>query len=105
MLLPVRSVSERILPCSETERKLGGVAGRRVRRMSAENAELVRLVQSDDPRIALEALRRLREFSEQHERRAVAAARRAGLSWQEIAETLGRQKSSVWEHYHDGVDD
>ena len=64
--------------------------------------ELIALIQSGDPEVALAALRRLRELSEYHERRAVGAARDAGLSWQEIAEALGRRRSSVWERYHEG---
>ena len=32
---------------------------------------------------------------------AVAAARNNGMSWQRIADLLGRTRSSVWERYSD----
>jgi biotin operon repressor len=47
----------------------------------------------------LARIRGIRESNEADEHRAVAKARRLGLSWQSIAEALGRSRSSVWEKY------
>jgi DNA-directed RNA polymerase specialized sigma24 family protein len=48
-----------------------------------------------DPDVALRAVARLRRLVEQLEAEQVAAARRAGWSWQDIAVRLGVTKQTV----------
>ncbi|HET6705820.1 helix-turn-helix domain-containing protein [Amycolatopsis sp.] len=58
-------------------------------------ADLDHAVHSTDPDVALRAVARLRRLTEQLEADRVAAARRAGWSWQDIAERLGVTKQTV----------
>jgi predicted transcriptional regulator len=61
--------------------------------------DLDRVVNSDDPDAALEAVARLRRLLEQLEAEHVVAARRAGRSWHEIASRLGVTKQTVHRKY------
>jgi dihydroxyacetone kinase len=54
---------------------------------------------SPDPEIGLRAVARLRRLAAQLEADQVAAARRAGWTWQEIALGLGVTKQSVHRKY------
>lgn len=58
-------------------------------------ADLDRAVHGTDPDITLRAVARLRHLVEQVEADQVAAARRAGWSWQDIAVRLGVTKQTV----------
>jgi transcriptional regulator of acetoin/glycerol metabolism len=49
---------------------------------------------------SLRAIARLRRVSEQLEADQVAAARGAGWSWQQIADSLGVTKQTVHRKYH-----
>ena len=62
--------------------------------------ELEQTVRGSDPDGGLRAVARLRRLAEQLEAEQVAAARRAGWSWQEIAERLGVTKQTVHRKYH-----
>ena len=62
--------------------------------------ELEHAVRGSDPDAGLRAVARLRRLAEQLEAEQVAAARRAGWSWQEIAERLGVTKQTVHRKYH-----
>jgi len=62
---------------------------------------LLKDLRSSDPERALQAARAVREELKEAEAVAVHSARRAGMSWQKIAELLGRTRSSVWELYSD----
>ena len=62
-------------------------------------ADLDRAVNGSDPDAALQAVARLRRLLEQLEAEHVAAARRAGRSWQEIAARLGVTKQTVHRKY------
>jgi transcriptional regulator of acetoin/glycerol metabolism len=57
--------------------------------------DLDRDVHGSDPDAALRAVARLRRLVEQLEAEHVAAARRAGWSWQDIATRLGVTKQTV----------
>jgi Homeodomain-like domain len=63
--------------------------------------DLLALAASEDPEVSLKALGQLGVKMAEQERISVLAARRQGMSWQRIAELLGRQRSSVWERYHE----
>jgi hypothetical protein len=63
--------------------------------------DLLALVAADDPAVSLDALRQLRDLLMEHEDRSVVAARRQGMSWEQIATLLGRARQSVWERYRD----
>ncbi|HEX8626549.1 MAG TPA: helix-turn-helix domain-containing protein [Catenuloplanes sp.] len=58
-------------------------------------ADLDRAVHGTDPDAGLRAVARLRRLVEHLEAEQVAAARRAGWSWQEIATRLGVTKQTV----------
>ncbi|HEU5332271.1 MAG TPA: helix-turn-helix domain-containing protein [Actinocrinis sp.] len=62
--------------------------------------ELEHAVRGCDPDAGLRAVARLRRLAEQLEAEQVAAARRAGWSWQEIAQRLGVTKQTVHRKYH-----
>ncbi|KKK04841.1 helix-turn-helix domain-containing protein [Micromonospora sp. HK10] len=62
-------------------------------------ADLDRAARGSDPDTALRAVARLRRLLEQLEIEQVAAARRAGWSWQEIAVRLGVTKQTVHRKY------
>ncbi|MDT3445160.1 MULTISPECIES: helix-turn-helix domain-containing protein [unclassified Pseudofrankia] len=57
-------------------------------------------VRAVDPDTGLRAVARLRRLVEQLEAEQVAAARRAGWSWREIAVRLGVTKQTVHRKYH-----
>jgi len=63
-------------------------------------ADLDRAARGSDLDTALRAVARLRRLLEQLEVDQVAAARRAGWSWQEIAVRLGVTKQTVHRKYH-----
>jgi transcriptional regulator of acetoin/glycerol metabolism len=62
-------------------------------------ADLDGAVHGSDLDSALRAVARLRRLAEQLEAERVAAARRAGWSWQDIAERLGVTKQTVHRKY------
>jgi phage shock protein A len=62
--------------------------------MSAAD-DLDRVIHGGDPDAALQAVARLRRLVEQLEAEHVAAARRAGRSWQDIAAHLGVTKQTA----------
>jgi transcriptional regulator of acetoin/glycerol metabolism len=62
-------------------------------------ADLDRAAHGDDHGVALRAVARLRRLVEQLEAEQVAAARRAGWSWQDIAVRLGVTKQTVHRKY------
>jgi DNA-directed RNA polymerase specialized sigma24 family protein len=61
--------------------------------------DLDQAVRSADPDVALRAVARLRRLAEGLEADQVALARRAGWSWQDIAERLGVTKQTVHRKY------
>ncbi|GAB3966046.1 helix-turn-helix domain-containing protein [Plantactinospora veratri] len=63
-------------------------------------ADLDRAAHGSDPDAALRAVARLRRLVEQLEAEQVAAARRAGWSWQDIAVRLGVTKQTVHRKHH-----
>ncbi|MEO3816796.1 sigma factor-like helix-turn-helix DNA-binding protein [Plantactinospora sp. B5E13] len=65
-------------------------------------ADLDDAVHGGDPDAGLRAVARLRRLVEQLEAEHVAAARRAGWSWQDIAARLGVTKQTVHRKYHRG---
>jgi transcriptional regulator of acetoin/glycerol metabolism len=68
-------------------------------------AELDQAARGDDLDAALRAVARLRRLAEQLEADQVAAARRAGWSWHEIAVRLGVTRQTVHRKYrhHQGA--
>ncbi|MDG4790825.1 helix-turn-helix domain-containing protein [Micromonospora sp. WMMD1102] len=64
-------------------------------------ADLDRAVHGSDPDVALRAVARLRRLVEQVEAEQVAAARRAGWSWSDVAARLGVTKQTVHRKYRD----
>ena len=52
-----------------------------------------------DPATGLRAVRSLRELADRHELLQVRRARELGLSWQEIAESLGVTRQAVHKKY------
>ncbi|MFC4060064.1 helix-turn-helix domain-containing protein [Planomonospora corallina] len=64
------------------------------------NADLEQAVHGADPDAALRAVARLRRLVEQLEAEHVAAARRAGWSWRDIALRLGVTKQTVHRKHH-----
>jgi transcriptional regulator of acetoin/glycerol metabolism len=62
-------------------------------------ADLECAARTTEPDLALPAVARLRRLLEQLEAEHVAAARRAGWSWQEIALRLGVTKQAVHRKY------
>jgi predicted transcriptional regulator len=64
-------------------------------------ADLDGAVHGTDPDAGLRAVARLRRLVEQLEAAHVAAARRAGWSWQDIAGRLGVTKQTVHRKYRD----
>jgi transcriptional regulator of acetoin/glycerol metabolism len=63
-------------------------------------ADLADAVRGTDPDAGLRAVARLRRLVEQVEAEHVAAARRAGWSWRDIAARLGVTKQTVHRKYH-----
>jgi hypothetical protein len=64
-----------------------------------EASELAVQVASEDPEVGLRAVAALRRLLERLERLHVENARRAGRSWQEIADELGVSKQAVHKKY------
>jgi predicted transcriptional regulator len=60
-----------------------------------EDGDLTEAAVSDDPATGLRAVRSLRELAERLEALQVARARELGMSWQEIADTLGVTRQAV----------
>ncbi|MFI6510606.1 helix-turn-helix domain-containing protein [Streptosporangium sp. NPDC050855] len=69
------------------------------------SADLEQAVHGSDPDAALRAVARLRRLVEQLEAEHVAAARRAGWSWQDIAARLGVTKQTVHRKHHRAQED
>ncbi|SHN33066.1 hypothetical protein [Cryptosporangium aurantiacum] len=65
----------------------------------SEATELAAAASSGDARIGLRAVRALRRLAETLEAVQVENARRAGWSWQEIAEVLEVSKQAVHKKY------
>jgi transcriptional regulator of acetoin/glycerol metabolism len=63
-------------------------------------ADILEAVRGTDLDTGLRAAARLRRLAEQLEAEQVAAARRAGWSWQDIAIRLGVTKQTVHRKYH-----
>ena len=63
-------------------------------------ADLDHAVHGSDPDVGLRAVARLRRLAEQVEAEQVAAARRMGWSWQDIASRLGVTRQTVHRKYH-----
>ncbi len=61
--------------------------------MSAD--EISAALHSEDPAVGLRAVLALRRLAERVEGERVAAARRAGWSWQQIGDALGVTRQSV----------
>lgn len=51
--------------------------------------------------LTLNAVQEIRQKCDRTELRTVQEARRAGLSWTEIATALGVTRQSAWEHWHE----
>ena len=64
-----------------------------------EARDLAVQVASEDPDAGLRAVAALRRLLERLERMHVEAARKAGKSWQEIADELGVSKQAVHKKY------
>ena len=64
-----------------------------------EASELAVQVASEDPEVGLRAVAALRRLLERLERLHVENARKAGRSWQEIADELGVSKQAVHKKY------
>ncbi|WP_406069625.1 helix-turn-helix domain-containing protein [Micromonospora sp. NBC_01638] len=60
-----------------------------------ESAELADRLRSQDPRVGLRAVGALHRLAEQVEAAAVARAREAGWSWEQIGDALGVSRQSV----------
>jgi hypothetical protein len=56
---------------------------------------LTSAIDSDDPAVGLRAVVALRRLAEQVEGQQVAAARRAGWSWDQIGDALGVSRQAV----------
>jgi transcriptional regulator of acetoin/glycerol metabolism len=54
---------------------------------------------SGDPAVGLRAVVALRRLSDRHEAAQVAAARRAGWTWQQIGDALGITRQAVHKKY------
>ncbi|MEV4134755.1 helix-turn-helix domain-containing protein [Dactylosporangium sp. NPDC049742] len=67
--------------------------------------ELGRAAHDSDHDVALRAVARLRRLTEQLEAERVAAARRDGWSWQDIALRLGVTKQTVHRKHRSAGDD
>ncbi len=61
--------------------------------------EVAVALRSDDPATGLRAVLALRRLAEQVEAHQVAAARRQGWTWQQIAAALGITRQSVHAKY------
>lgn len=60
-----------------------------------EEAELAARLRSHDPAVGLRAVGALHRLAEQVEAAAVARARQAGWSWEQIGDALGVSRQSV----------
>ncbi|PWU47750.1 hypothetical protein DLJ46_13710 [Micromonospora globispora] len=60
-----------------------------------EEAELAARLRSQDPAVGLRAVGALHRVAEQVEAAAVARARQAGWSWEQIGDALGVSRQSV----------
>ncbi|MEU4835971.1 helix-turn-helix domain-containing protein [Streptosporangium sp. NPDC023615] len=69
------------------------------------STDIEQAVHGTDPDAALRAVARLRRLVEQLEAEHVAAARRAGWSWQDIAARLGVTKQTVHRKHHRSQED
>jgi hypothetical protein len=68
--------------------------------MTFDMMRVEQAVRGADLDTGLRAVARLRRLAEQLEAEQVAAARRAGWSWQDIAARLGVTKQTVHRKYH-----
>jgi hypothetical protein len=60
-----------------------------------EDAELIARMREHDPAVALRAVGALHRLAEQVEVAAVARAREAGWSWEQIGDALGVSRQSA----------
>jgi hypothetical protein len=60
-----------------------------------DNEQISTAVASEDPAVGLRAVQALHRLAERVEAAQVAAARRAGWSWQQIGDALGVTRQSV----------
>lgn len=58
-------------------------------------ADMQTAIASDDPAEGLESVKALRKLADALEERHVAAARRAGWTWQQIGDALGVSRQAV----------
>jgi transcriptional regulator of acetoin/glycerol metabolism len=68
----------------------------------AEKTALADRAASPDPHIGLRSVRALRDLADRLEALQVANARRAGWSWQEVAEALGVSRQAVHKKHRKG---
>lgn len=61
--------------------------------------EMVSVADGSDPVLALRAVVALRRLADRLEAQQVAAARRAGWSWQQIGDALGVSRQAVHKKY------
>jgi Homeodomain-like domain len=64
-----------------------------------EIEQLAGALEADDPQVGLRATLALHRLAERVEAAQVAAARRAGWSWQQIGDALGVTRQSVHAKY------
>lgn len=67
----------------------------------AENVKLADQAASSNPHVGLRSVRALRDLAERLELLQVTNARKAGWTWQQIAEALGVSKQAVHKKHHD----
>lgn len=67
--------------------------------MRRARAALATLRSADDPRLILDAARRLRESAEEIEHSAAAQARWAGATWHEIGTLYGTTKQGAQQRF------
>jgi glutamine synthetase adenylyltransferase len=67
--------------------------------VSSEEEEVFEVLRS--LRVTRESQNRVYETAE---RAAVIRARQAGISWERIAQALGRTRPAVWQKYHHDTD-
>jgi DNA-binding NarL/FixJ family response regulator len=67
----------------------------------ADDDALADQAASPNPHIGLRSVRALRDLAERLEALQVANARKAGWTWQQIAEVLGVSKQAVHKKHHD----
>ena len=74
----------------------------RWRLVKSDEVNLLESIRHPDPQVVLPAIRSLLSSIDEFEFEAVKSARALGMSWETIAQLLGRVRSSVWERYAKG---